>query len=196
MYAEIKVATASALPPTIREKALRWFAPTADSRAALDRTEFHGVYDLLSQIVVAKLPPSYAIIVFQHNAATLSVHVELTTAKPNVKHLKDVAEETAGDVMTFLSEFGIRIQSLKIRIYVEKEHLETGRKRPWLERVLSAARKEVPGRLAVPIATFLASMMLDSDVRRATANAFAAMVGVVVWLLLSATLEKAEYRYE
>lgn len=146
--------------------------------------------------MVAKLPPSYAIKIFQHNAATLSVHVELTTANPNVKHLKDVAEETAGEVRTFLSKFGIKVDTLKIRIYVEKEHLETGKKQSWPERVLSSARKEIPGRLSVPIATFLASMVLDSDVKRATTNAFAALVGVVAWLLLSATLEKSGYRYE
>ena len=124
------------------------------------------------------------------------MHVELTTGKPNLKRLKDVAEDTAGDVRKFLSRYGIRVDSLKIRIYVEGEHLETGRKQPWMERVLSSARKEIPGRLAVPVATFLVSMMLDSDLQRATTNALAALLGVALWLLLSATLEKVGYRYE
>lgn len=195
MYAEIKIATVSALPSTTAERAQNWFAPTADPRATLNQTEWHGVYDLLSQVILAKLPPSYAIIIFQHDAAALKVHVELTT-KPNMRQLKDVAEETAGDVRKFLSSYGIKIDSLKIRVYAEGEHLEKGSKLRWHERVLSSARKEIPGRLSVPVATFLVSMMLDSDVQRAAINGLAALAGVFLWLLLSATLEKSSYRYE
>jgi hypothetical protein len=195
MYAEIKIDT-DALPANIRKKALEWFEPTAEARAALDRTVWHGVYDLLTDVVIAKHSPSHTIIIFKNNAATLTVHVELTTAKPNVRHLKDVAEEVASDVTKFVATHGIRIEGLKIKIFVEQEHLETGKKQRWLERVLSSARKEIPGRLAVPMATFLVSMMLDSDVKRATTNALAALAGVLIWLLLSATLEKAGYRYE
>lgn len=110
--------------------------------------------------------------------------------------LKEVAEDTADDVVHFLRAHGMKAARVRIRIYAEGERLETGRRFTWRDRFLTSARKEVAGRLSVPVATFLVSLALDSDVRKAAASAAAAFVGVIVWLLVSATLEKPGYRYE
>jgi hypothetical protein len=196
MYAEIRFELRDSLANDVQPQAAAYFSPVAAADSALSKSVFRDTPDLLSSVIVAKLPPSRVIVIFRDSATVLKVHVEFASAKPNLSFLREIAEEAAADVGRFLATHGMKVASHKIRVYVEGDYLETGAKASWGSRLFASARKEIAGRLAVPAATFLVSLAVDSDVKRATANALAAFLGVIVWLLLTTTLEKSGYRYE
>lgn len=174
----------------------RWFTPLSPPHRVLARTELAGVAEASAAIVVARLSATHVMVVSRHDALALRAHVELVDVPPDMRRLKSVAEETADGLAAFLRARGSRPASALIRINAERILLETGRRHSWPERLLASARKEVAGRLSVPLATFAASLCFDSDVRRAGVSAVAALCGVVVWLVLTATLEKQGFRYE
>jgi len=196
MYAEIRLTVGDGLSSGLNRQALEWFAPVVAPAVAIAESEIKQNYRQLDKVVVAILTQSHVMIVSRDDAATLRAYVELTTQHPKLAVLKEVAEDTADDVVHFLRAHGMEADRVRIRIYAEGERLETGRRFTWRDRFLASARKEVAGRLSVPVATFLVSLALDSDVPKAATSAAAAFVGVIVWLLVSATLEKPGYRYE
>ncbi len=196
MYAEIRISVLDGLPSSLDRHSREWFAPTVSPAVAIADSEIKQNHRQLEKVVIATMPPSHLLIVSRDDAATLRAYVELTAPNRNWRLLRIIAEETADDIACFLQAHGVKVASLGIRMYAEGERLETGRRFTWRDRLLSSARKEVAGRLSVPVATFLVSLALDSDVPKAAASAAAAFVGVIVWLLVSATLEKPGYRYE
>jgi hypothetical protein len=196
MYAEIRITVMDGISSSLDRQAAAWLAPTVLPAAAIAVSGIEQNTRQLDRVVVATLPPSHVMIVSRDDAATLRVYVELTAPNGNWRLLKIIAEETAGDIACFLRAHGMKVASLRIGMHAEGERLETGRRFTWVDRFLSSARKEVAGRLSVPVATFLVGLALDSGVAKAATSAAAAFVGVIVWLLVSATLEKPGYRYE
>jgi hypothetical protein len=196
MYAEIRITVAEGLSSSLERQAREWFSPTVLPVIALAQSELDERRSDLTDAVIAKLAPSNIVIVWRDDAVTLRAFVQLNSEKPTLSSLKDHAADTAGDVTEFLRAHGTKVAGVTIRIYAEGEHIETGRRVTWWDRLTASARQEAAGRLSVPLSTFLLSLALDSNVPNAATSAAAAFVGVLMWLLVSATLEKPGYKYE
>lgn len=193
MHAEITITTPDGLPSNLQRQVEAWFTPCIASREALAVAGLHPA--LLPQMLAATISGSAVVTVLRHDAGTLRVHVRLTEGDGSPP-LRYAAEEWAGSTKRFLVAHGRRAGPVVIRVFAEGHHLETGRKLSWLDRLLDSARREIAGRLSVPVSTFLVSFVLDSELRKAAISAGAAFVGVVVWLLVSTTLDRRGYRYE
>jgi len=196
MFAEITVTAAEPLSSSLEAQARAWFGPLAPVHVALERTQLAKLGEKALSIAFAKVMSTHVILVSRAAVNAFSAYVELGNVPPDVKRLKAVAEAAADRLVECLAAHGHRATSLEIGINAEGILLQFGRKHTWAQRLVASARKEIPGRLSVPVATFVASIWFDTDVRRGAVNALAALAGVLVWLVVSVTLEGRGYRYE
>jgi hypothetical protein len=196
MFAEITLTAAEPLPRSLEAEARAWFQRVALLKGVPSPESGGGQPEHAAGGAIVERIADPRVLLYRSSARSLKAHVELVAGKPTLRRLKEAAEEAASELAGFLAEIGGRAATLRIRIYAEGELLETGRRHAWSARLARSARTEVPGRRVVPLATFLASLSFGQDVQRAVVNAAAAVIGLVLWLLTSTTLERSEYKYE
>jgi hypothetical protein len=196
MHAEIRITVAEGLRSGVDGHAREWFAPTLLLSRDLAGIEFGGYRPDPAFTVIAMRQGADVIVITRDDASTLREFVQVTGEGLTLPVLKETAEEAVDGLSRFLRAHGMVATGVSIRIMAEGVRLLVGRPVTWWDNFRTAARKEVAGRLSVPVATFLVSLALDSDVPRAAVSAASALVGVIVWLLVSTTLEKPGYRYE
>src|ERR1044071_1951631 len=150
MFAEIRIPVVDGLSSSLDRQAREWFAPTVLPLIAAARMESGEELLHEAEPIVAKQLSTHMMLILRGDAATLRTLVQIGFRRPTLSGLKQIAEEAVDDVSRFLRAHGMRVATVRIWIFAEGEHIETGRRITWWDSFLTAARKEVAGRLSVP----------------------------------------------
>jgi hypothetical protein len=195
MWAEIYIRTKNDLPTNLTASLSERIKATADVRGAIDATTWAGQYDYESEIVLAQRSNSLVLLVFSDGKRELRIHVESTIDKSDLRQLRKCAEEVAIRALDFVRHSINSAEEIKISIYAENNYLQTGERSTWWQRFIKSVKEDLLVKLYVPAATFLASMTLGYEIKRAGFNVLAAVFAMLVWALISASIVTSTFTY-
>lgn len=164
-------------------------------RAAIDATTWAGQYDWESQILLAHRSQALVFLVFSSDVRSLRVHVESTVDKSDLRLLRKCIDEVYAQVLDFVRHSINVASEVKVSIYAEDNHLQTGERLSWGQRFTKSLREDFLAKVYVPVATFGASLGMGYEIKRAGFNVVAAVLAMLVWSLISASIVTSTFVY-
>jgi len=196
MWAEVIVRTRRDLPNNLRDALAVHFTARVEVRRAIDATTWHGNYDWEDQVVHSHLSNSLVFLIFSPEVRTLKIHVESAFLKSDIRALRGSVEEIERHITQFLNHNKNGAQQTRVAIYSEDNHFQTGKKLTWLGKLGEATRESLLVKLYIPIATYVASLLMNYEPGRAAFNVLAALVALILWILIDASFIRPSFRYE
>lgn len=195
MWAELIITVNRDLPSNPGASLAKRFSHQIAAAEAIDLTVWQGNYDWVDQVVFAQRQHDFVFLVFAPQARTMKVHVESTIKKSSLFQLRRFVDELTETMSDYLRYNDNGIKRVKALIYAEGDHLQSGERPSRWERIRDGFRENFLVKLYIPVATFVATLLLGDDVEKALINVVAALVAVVLWVVGKAFLEKTEFRY-
>jgi hypothetical protein len=188
MWAEIYLHAKNDLPANLATALSTRIQTTPNIQAAIDATTWAGETDSdLPVVIAAHQSVTLTCLLFSPDVRTLRAHVESSIDKSDLRQLRKSAEEVGTRLLEFLGHANNKATDLKIYIYAENNHLQTGERRSWWRRFADSIKQDFLVKIYVPAATFLASIILGYEVTKAGFNVLAAVCAMLVWSLIAST---------
>lgn len=195
MWAEIYLRTKSDLPVRLAQELASRITATSDVRAAIDATTWAGQYDWESQILLAHRSHALISLVFSPDVRTLRVHIESAVDKSDLRLLRKCVDEVSAQVLDFVRHSINGVSEIKVSVYAEDNHLQTGERLSWWQRFTKSLRDDFLVKVYVPVATFAVSVGMGYEIKRAGFNVIAAVFAMFVWSLISASIVTSTFTY-
>src|SRR5438309_2980622 len=141
MWAEIYLHAKDDLPQPVAP-AIEKRMQTTDLQRAVKETIWAEEDTGSMHIVAADHSVTLTWLLFFPDVKTLRAHVESAVDKSDLRQLRKCAEEVATRLTEFLSHNANRATSLKIQIYAENNHLQTGERLSWSRRFRESLKND------------------------------------------------------
>jgi hypothetical protein len=201
LEAEVTLTFKRKLPANLRRTMETHFkGPGDDIEECSRQTSLSGLANTLSHVVYAKDRDTTAYLYLEEDINALRVHIALrepstlATIEHEIKSLQEILTKEIDSLGRFAKSNGSKLGEVRIQILCDKVRMLSATRRGFLVRLSDGVKSNLPAKLAIPIATALASTIFQTD----AANAFKAfvtgLIAVVVGTLVeAATAESLKY---
>jgi hypothetical protein len=196
VWAELTVQAKKDLPENLEAAFKQRFSSPADIRRAIDATVWQGDYSAEDQIVFAHLSNSRVYLVYRPESRTLKVHIENTYEKSKLRTLRRTIEELATQIERFLKHHGNRMTDLQIVIWAEDDDFQIGTRLSWFGKLKRSVTEHALAKLYVPVAAYVASILLGYKTDAALLNVLIAILAVALWVIIAATFIMNSYEFK
>lgn len=197
MWAELQIETKRDLPAQLGHTLAAYFNRSSPVLAALRATRWGQNYQPGDEddVVYANSDPLRVFLVYQEGPQSLRVHIENYLNKNKLETLKRSAERISEQFCGFVKRNKGGIRGLSIVVWVEDNDYLHGARTSLLHRLGRSLTDNLWTKTYVPIATFLASIALHNDVKKAGFNVAAAVLAMLLWVLVDAAFGGKAYHY-
>jgi hypothetical protein len=200
MWAEVTVEVKRDLPESIEtlQQAFRdRIGEPTDKREAIDKTSvWQGDYEDENHMVYTHHNKDRVILVYRPERSTLKVHVESGKHRTGLGPIWRLIEEMAQYLKRLLKTVDNKMTKLQYIIYDGWGEIEDGRELGFLDKFKRSAKDYLRPGIYVPIATYLASVILGSHQLQALRNALIAILATLLWIVFDALVLQPRPSYE
>jgi hypothetical protein len=198
MWAEVTATFEKDLSPDTEEILIGRLGQAASFEECASHTSLSTLPNIIAQVKFAKLSNSSARLYFRDEARVLKVHIESITSQ-SLKAIRREIDDSISDMRRLGKSEKSNLRDIRAVIGTsDGAELQEARSQRFGQRFKASATDNVPTKLYIPVATFLASLMLDwasADVRKALLNALVAVVATLIWVVIDAAMFKPEIKY-
>src|SRR6266550_120293 len=155
MWAEIYLHAKSDLPANLSAALSTRMQTASNVQAAIDATAWAGKPNSALPVVIAHHSVTLTCLVFSPDVRTLRAYVESSVGKSDLRQLRKCAEEVGTRLLEFLDHTSNKATDMKIYIYAENSHFQTGEQWSWWRRFKDSIKEDFLVKIYVPAATFL-----------------------------------------
>lgn len=196
MWCEITIQCKKDLPRDLGTALEERLGTSDDKRAALDAINWSRSYDLIAQVVYARLGPNGKVFLIQSpDLSSLKIHTESVIANSDIRVLRDAVEDVLFMVKKFLKAHKNRCIEAKALVHAEGAFLQTGKLVSRREMFRSAIKKNVLLEVYIPASTLVASFVLDYDLPQSAMNLLASATAVCLWFIIQVALYERKMVY-
>jgi hypothetical protein len=195
MWAELSIRTKSNLPQDLGHRLGKYFQDSlADQQGALEKTALEP--ELLPQILIARRTKGAITLVLSSDLQKIKVYIDNSVGSKTLEPLKREVEAVREDLNRFLPTCGTAIEELTVLIGAEGDTLFVGEYLGFIGRLKEAFKDHAVAKLYVPIATYLASLIVGLDQPKALLNVVTAIVALVLWVIIDAAFLRRAFAYK
>lgn len=186
--AEILIEAKRDLPSNLTAELANRVSNNTDHQSVLKNT-IHKDSDFLGSSIVCSFRDQHVVyFMTKSDARTLTVHVERLNKKESVRELKNSVLQVIHRIEVFLKHCKNAIKKVEGDILNHFDRELTCTRRTFWTRLIQSLQSNILSKLYVPVATVVASLIMDVELNRAIFNALTALVALTIWLVIDATI--------
>ena len=194
VFAELTIVAKWDLATNLETELPMRFGKPSDKGKAIDATVFP--MELAETVVFQQLTRGRVFLVSQDEISTLKVHIEDTQNKAALSVLKRHVEEVTSQMEKFLNSQGNHVTKVSIVIGEGLISIQNGEQLRWRGKAERSLKENALSKIYVPVATYVASILLGYQQDSALLNVLVALIALAVWALIDATFVAKSYKYD
>lgn len=195
MWAEVTIRVKENLPANLNDRLSTYFQDGLnDKQVAIEQTSLEPA--LLPQILLARRSKEAITLLLSPDLQKVKAYIDNGVGSKTLEPLKREIAGLREDLKRFLRTCNSSIQELTILIGAEGDTLFVGQYLGLKGRISEAFKDHAIAKFYVPLAAYIASIILGSDQQRALANVVTALIALGLWVILDGSFLRPSLVYK
>lgn len=195
MRAEVTITFKNDLTTNTTKLLSDHFGTSENIPACANKTSLGGLAIIVNRIEHATINNNGVCLFFREELRVIKVHVE-NIVGGNVKSLRREIEDIISSMKRLAKTHSTKLDDAKAVISCEEGELQEAEMQTYFDKLKVSAAENIPTKIYVPLATFIASYWFDGDPKKALLNALVAIVATLLWVTIDALLFRDSFKYK